>query len=316
MRYFSNTSFFFLTCPTLKQAFMKKLLLLFIVCNAISLLSFSQDAIAKLQADFQNMMNDPKNIYGKNKDVGKYYDIRGFKMYVEVYGQGKPLLFIHGNGGSINNFTKQIPYFVQNYKVIIADSRAQGKSSDPKDSISYEMMADDYAALLDAMKIDSAYVVGWSDGGINGLLMAIRHPEKVKKLAVTGANLRPDTTAVPQAIWDMVMPAYAGLKAKPDKNEMEKGAYKLFRLLVENPHIPLKDLQKITCPTLVIGGDHDVIKEEHTMEIYKNIPNAYLWILPNAGHSTPIVYTTEFNSKIDDFFKNPYRKIEGEARFF
>jgi pimeloyl-ACP methyl ester carboxylesterase len=295
---------------------MKKLLLLVIVFNSISLLSFSQDEFAKLQADFQNMMNDPKNIYGKNKDVGKYYDIRGFKMYVEVYGQGKPLLFIHGNGGSINNFTKQIPYFAQSYKVIIADSRAQGKSVDLTDSISYEMMADDYAALLDAMKIDSAYIVGWSDGGINGLLMAIRHPEKVKKLAVTGANLRPDTTAVPQEIWDMVTPVYAGLKSKADKNEMEKGAYKLFKLLVENPHIPLSDLKKITCPTLVIGGDHDVIKEEHTMEIYKNIPNAYLWILPNSGHSTPIVYTTEFNFKIDNFFKNPYRKIKGEARFF
>ena len=316
MRYFSNTSFFFLPCPSLKQAIMKKLLLLFIVFNAISLLSFSQDEFAKLQAEFEKMMNDPKNIYGKNKAVGKYYDIRGFKMYVEVYGQGKPLLFIHGNGGSINNFTKQIPYFAQKYKVIIADSRAQGKSADPTDSISYEMMADDYAALLDAMKIDSAYVVGWSDGGINGLLMAIRHPEKVKKLAVTGANLRPDTTAVPQEVWDMVTPMYAGLKAKPDKNEMEKGGYKLLKLLVENPHIPLSDLQKITCPTLVIGGDHDVIKEEHTMEIYKNIPNAYLWILPNSGHSTPIVYATEFNSKIDAFFKKPYRKIDGAARFF
>src|SRR6186997_821717 len=230
MRYFSNTSFFFLSCPTLKQAIMKKPLLIFIVFNTISLLSFSQDEFAKLQADFQNMMNDPKNIYGKNKDVGKYYDIRGFKMYVEVYGQGKPLLFIHGNGGSINNFTKQIPYFAQSYKVIIADSRAQGKSVDPTDSISYEMMADDYAALLDAMKIDSAYVVGWSDGGINGLLMAIRHPEKVKKLAFTGANLVPDTTAVPQQIWDMVTPALTELKNKPNKTPQEKNSLKLYRL--------------------------------------------------------------------------------------
>ena len=66
----------------------------------------------------------------------------------------------------------------------------------------------------------------------------------------------------------------------------------------------------------MIGGDHDVIKEEHTMEIYKNIPNAYLWILPNSGHSTPIVYANEFNSKVDAFFKKPYRKIEGVGRFF
>jgi pimeloyl-ACP methyl ester carboxylesterase len=76
------------------------------------------------------------------------------------------------------------------------------------------MMADDYAALLDAMKIDSVYVVGWSDGGNNGLLLAIRHPEKVKKLAITGANLRPDTTAVPQGVWDLVLPQYEALKIK------------------------------------------------------------------------------------------------------
>lgn len=262
------------------------------------------------------MLNDPKNIYGKNNASGKYYEIRGIKMYVEIYGQGTPLLFIHGNGGSINNFTKQIPYFSQKYKVIVADSRAHGKSIDPADSISYEMMADDFAELLDAMKIDSAYVIGWSDGGINGLLMAIRHPEKVKKLAITGASLRPDTTAVPQEVWDMVTPTYNRLKGKPDKNEREKGGYKLLKLLVENPHIPLSDLQKISCPTLVIGGDHDVIKEEHTLEIYKNIPKAYLWILPNSGHSTPIVYANEFNSTIEAFFKRPYRRFEAVTRFF
>lgn len=295
---------------------MRKYLAFIVLIQFFVLSAIAQDEIAKVQAEFEKMMNDPKNIYGKNKAVGKYYDIRGFKMYVEVYGQGQPLLFIHGNGGSINNFTKQIPYFAQKYKVIIADSRAQGKSIDPADSLNYEMMADDYAALLDAMKIDSAYVVGWSDGGINGLLMAIRHPEKVKKLAVTGANLRPDTTAVPQEVWDMVTPMYVELKKKANKNEMEKGGYKLLNLLVENPHIPLSDLRKISCPTLVIGGDHDVIKEEHTMEIYKNIPKAYLWILPNSGHSTPIVYANEFNSKIDAFFKQAYRKIDGAARFF
>jgi len=306
----------FFTFPKPKQANMKKLLL-FLSANLFVALLFSQDDFAKIQAEFEKMMKDPKNLYGKNKAVGKYYNIRGFKMYAEVYGQGQPLLFIHGNGGSINNFTKNIPYFATKYKVIVADSRAQGKSADAGDSLSYEMMADDYAALLDAMKIDSAYVVGWSDGGINGILMAIRHPEKVKKLAITGANLRPDTTAVPQAIWDMVMPMYTQLKAKPDKNDVEKNGYKLMQLLAENPHIPLSDLQKINCPTLVIGGDHDVIKEEHTMEIYKNIPNAYLWILPNSGHSTPVVYSNEFNTKVAAFFKQPFRKFDSpEKRFF
>ena len=137
-----------------------------------------------------------KVLFGNNAQVGKYADIRGFKMYYEVYGTGKPLLFIHGNGGSIENFNNQVPYFAKNYKVILADSRAQGKSTDTSDSLSYEMMADDFNELLNQLHVDSCYVVGWSDGGIDGLLLAMRHPEKVKKLAITGANLWPDTTAI------------------------------------------------------------------------------------------------------------------------
>ncbi len=273
--------------------------------------------VKKISEQFQKDLANTKDFpYGNNKEAGKYYEIRGFKMYAEIYGEGQPLLIIHGNGGSINNFIYQIPFFAKKYKVIIADSRAQGKSSDKGDSLTYEMMADDYAALLDVLKIDSAHVIGWSDGGINGLLLSIRHPEKVKKLAITGANLVPDTTAVPQLIWNMVMPTFTMLKNKKTRNEEEKEAYKLFRLLVEQPHIPLSDLHTIKCPTLVIGGDHDVIKEEHSLLIYKNIPKSYLWILPASGHSTPIVYKDDFNTVVDRFFSNPYRTFNGEARFF
>ena len=248
--------------------------------------------------------------YGNNKAAGKYYDIRGFKMYCEVYGQGQPLLIIHGNGGSIANFMYNIPYFSTKYKVIIADSRAQGKSMDSGDSLTYEMMADDYAALLTSMHIDSANVIGWSDGGINGLLLAMRHPEKVKKLAVTGANLEPDTNAVFKEVWDIVGPPYAALKVKTNRTASEKESWKLLRLLVEQPHIPVEALSGVQCPTLVIGGDHDVIREEHTMLIYHSIPKAYLWILPDSGHSTPIVYKDLFNTIVADFFSKPYRVIK------
>jgi len=253
--------------------------------------------------------------YGNNKEAGKYYDIRGFKMYCEVYGAGEPLLIIHGNGGSIDNFVNQIPYFSSKYKVIVADSRAQGKSVDNGDSLKYEMMADDYAALLDVLKIDSAYVIGWSDGGINGLLLAIRHPKKVKKLAVTGANLWPDTSAVYPEVIEMIKPFYTQLKNNSNKTTGQKTQWKLMQLLLDEPHIPLSSVQTIQCPTLVIGGDHDVIKEEHTMLIYKNIPNAYLWILPNSGHSTPIFYKELFNKTVDDFFSKPFRKISKAGRF-
>ena len=281
---------------------------------SLSLFAQSQQDIDALQKKMEDMMK--ATTYGKNEKAGKFYDIRGFKMYCETYGEGQPLLIIHGNGGSIDNFALQIPYFSAKYKVIIADSRAQGKSADNTDSISYEMMADDYAALLTAMHIDSAYVIGWSDGGINGLLLAIRHPEKVKKLAVTGANLRPDSSAVSTDILQMIDPYWLQMKASKDTTAAFRTAKKLMHLLVEEPHIPVRDLHKIQVPALVIGGDHDILRVTHTVEIWQNIPRAYLWILPNSGHSTPLVYSDEFNHKVDMFFQSPYRTIEGMGRMF
>src|ERR1700761_4335393 len=146
--------------------------------------------------------------YGDNPAAGKYYDVRGIKMYAEIYGTGKPLLLIHGNGGSISAFSQTIPYFSKKYQVIAVDSRAHGKTIDTKDSLSFEMMADDFAALLDKMHIDSAYVIGWSDGGINAILMAMRHPEKVIKFAATGANLTPDSLGIIPKEWNNMVKQY------------------------------------------------------------------------------------------------------------
>ena len=81
------------------------------------------------------------------------------------------------------------------------------------------------------------------------------------------------------------------------------------------PHITVEQLNKINCATLVIGGDHDVLKPKHTMLIAESIPQSYLWILPNSGHSTPIFYKDQFNEVVGNFFKTPYRKIEGFGRF-
>ncbi|MBC7399949.1 MAG: alpha/beta hydrolase [Mucilaginibacter sp.] len=254
-------------------------------------------------------------VYGSNPATGKYVDIRGFKMYYETYGSGEPILFIHGNGGSIYDFRNQIPYFAKNYQVIIADSRAQGKSADLKnDSLSYEMMTDDLNALLDNLHLKNVNVVGWSDGGINGLLMAIRHPDKVKKLAVTGANLWPDTTAVNPYLNQVVVQAYLHavdtLKKIKDVTPEMRNEVKLLRLLGFEPHITIAQLHTITCPALIIGGDQDVIRPEHTLLISQSIPKAFLWILPNSGHSTPIYYKEQFNATVADFFVKSYQKRE------
>lgn len=258
-------------------------------------------------------------IYGRNPATGKYANIRGIKLYYEVYGQGEPLLMIHGNGGSINNFIFQIPYFAKHYRVILADSRAQGKSTDPSDSLSYEMMADDLNTLLDNLGLKQVNVIGWSDGGINGMLLALRHPDKVKKLAITGASLRPDTTAVDPQVYSMAMgwnrQIQDSLKLMKPASAQLKNTAKVMHLLSYQPNIPANALHKIKCPVLVIAGDHDVIKNSHTLEIAENIPNSYLWIIPNSGHATPIYKKDEFNNTISDFLAKPYRKIEGEARF-
>jgi pimeloyl-ACP methyl ester carboxylesterase len=289
------------------------------VITACFLCSLSQ---AQSTKDINKIKNEASSLmktttYGRNKEAGKYYNIRGIKMYCEVYGAGEPLLIIHGNGGSINNFAKQIPYFARRYKVIIADSRAQGKTADNNnDSLSYEMMADDYAALLTALHVDSANVIGWSDGGINGLLLAIRHPEKVKKLAITGANLQPDTSAVEPAVVSLITPDWEELQKSKDASVATRTRRKLFRLLVQEPHISISALHTIQSPTLVMAGDHDVIRVKHTVDIFENIPNAYLWIFPNSGHCTPLVYADEFNKKVDVFFQSAHRKIEGGDRFF
>lgn len=294
---------------------MKKLLVAVIAFIFLSHQTFSQD-IETLRKQYEEMVKNSKVPYGNNAAVGKYYSIRGIKMYTETYGQGQPLLFIHGNGGSINNFIYQIPYFSKYYKVIAVDSRGHGKSKDDADSLSYEMMADDFSALLDAMKLDSVYVVGWSDGGINAVLLALRHPEKVKKMAITGTNLWPENTAVFQDVIDLITPSVTEIINKKNKSTAERTEAKLGRLLLYEPHIPVKALNNIKAPTLVMGGDNDVIKPEHSLLIHQNIPNSYLWIAPNSGHSAAVVYKDDFNKNVHQFFKTPFRKIESAARFF
>ncbi len=285
------------------QYFMKFLFMLLFIASA-----------SKLMA--QNTTPSPfdTTIYGRNEKAGHYVYTRGINIYYETYGNGTPLLIIHGNGGSINNFLYQIPYFAKEYRVILADSRAQGKTMDSGDSLSYEMMTDDLNALLDSLHVDSCNVIGWSDGGINGILLAIRHPEKVKKLAVTGANLWPDTLAIDPWVRQWALNLNDTL-AKMPGNPSIKRERKLAHLLSYEPHISLAQLHTIQCPTLVIGGDHDVIRPIHTLLIADNIPKSYVWILPDSGHSTPIVYRDDFNRQVDLFFKTPYRIIEKEMRF-
>ena len=241
--------------------------------------------------------------YGNNAVAGNYYSVRGIKLYAEVYGKGTPLLLMHGNGGSIAAFNKTIPYFSKYYKVIAVDSRAHGKSIDHGDSLSFNMIADDMAALLDLMRIDSAYLIGWSDGGIVALVMAMRHPSKVKKFASTGANIKPDSTALIPAVYHQMQNGYKQYKDSTFTDPIRKNDWKIFTLDVFQPMIEPEQLASIKCPALIIAGDRDVIVAEHTLSLFRHIPGSHLWIVPDSGHATLIEHATEFNEQVDKFFK-------------
>lgn len=241
--------------------------------------------------------------YGNNPAAGKYATVRGVKLYYETYGAGAPLLLLHGNGGSSKDFQKTIPYFAKRYRVLALDSRAHGKSVDLADSLSFEMLADDCAALLTQLRLDSAYVLGWSDGGITALVLAQRHPEKVKRLAATGANLWPDSTALMPALWQQMQRGYRENKSQIFADAGRKNDWKVFLLDVFQPHISLASLSKVKAPAFIIAGDRDVIRAEHTVAIYQSLPHAWLWIVPNSGHATLQEHADEFNRKVDEFFR-------------
>ncbi len=238
--------------------------------------------------------------YGNNPAAGKYFSNDGVKIYYEIYGEGTPLVLLHGNGGSIGSRATFIDEFSKKYKIIALDSRCHGKSDCPAQYLTYEQMSEDVYQLLQQLNIDSAFVWGHSDGAILGLLLSIHHPEKVKKLLATGANLRPDTTAVDPALLPLI-----DLMGNLVKNDSVRS--KQFRLLVDQPNIPVTDLQKIKSSVLVMAGDRDAIRNRHTLEIFENIPKAELCILPGATHFVYEDRKKWFTEILYDFFDNPPR---------
>ena len=240
----------------------------------------------------------PAAKYGSNPAVGKTFTHDGVKLYYEIYGSGEPLLLVHGNGGSMADWKAQIDYFRTRYQVIAMDSRDQGRSADSPGRITYEKMADDLAALLDHLKSPPANVLGWSDGGIEALLLGIRHPAKIKKIASMAANLNP-SGAYPEVI----AMAKSMLSSTHGKREL-----KVAQLVLDEPHIDPGALNKITAPTLVLASDHDLIMDEHTLDIYHHIPNSQLCIFPNATHMVPYDEPELFNATVARFFREPFVK--------
>jgi pimeloyl-ACP methyl ester carboxylesterase len=239
--------------------------------------------------------------YGNNKEAGNYKKINGIDLYYEIYGTGRPLIFLHGSGGSIRSSAARIEYFKKYFKVIAIDSRGHGKSIDSTTKqLTYIQMANDIKVLLDSLHIDSAFVQGQSDGGILGLLLAINFPAKISKLAAYGANMFPGKKAIFDEIDNLVLDT---LKATKNFNTK-----RLYSLLAYQPNITGKDLQKIKCPVLIMSGDRDVIRLEHSIKIFNNIPNSNLFVMPGATHFGTVEKPELFNWVLLDFLNRPFSK--------
>jgi pimeloyl-ACP methyl ester carboxylesterase len=274
---------------------------LFLIFLSISSLCYSQDTC------FVTIK------YGENPFAGKYARVNGIKMYYEIYGDStrQPLLLIHGNGGYIYAERCQIEHFKNRYYTIIADSRCHGKTENGSELLTYDLMAKDYNSLLDFLRVDSVYIIGQSDGGIIGLLLAINYPKKVKKLVAAGPNLRPDTTALQKWAVELTRKDLYEVEKKinqGDKSEDLIRQRSQLNLMDKYPNIPNDELAKIQAQVLVMAGDGDVIKLEHILEIYQNIPNSQLFIMPGATHFMLRDEYYLFNQITERFLNNPFKR--------
>lgn len=249
--------------------------------------------------------------YGENDIAGNYIMIDGANIYYEEYGVGEPLLLIHGNSGSIKQMGNQIDYYKDKYRVIIADNRGNGKSELKTDSLTYTQITRDWEAIVTYLKLDSINIIGWSDGGIIGLKMGISGKTKINKVIAMGANLRPDSTAVKSWAVNYVLKSKQMVELKiqnPDSAQYWNVKKQRLGLLGDQPNIPSHELSKISANVLIIAGDEDIIKNKHSLEIYENIPNAQLCIMPGETHYSPASNPELFNEITHRFLSKPFKR--------
>jgi pimeloyl-ACP methyl ester carboxylesterase len=236
----------------------------------------------------------------------RFYEVRDAKLYTEIYGHGAPIVFLHG--GMVffdNSFEKQRDYFASYRTVVGIDQRGHGHSPDGPWPLSYQMMADDTAAIIEQLGLGPVDVVGHSDGANLALLLARDHPQLVRRLVISGANLRsglspaevqrrsqwkPEQLAEKlKALADSLPPWFRTDygKVSPDgPDHWMKLMAKCYRMWIQPIVIEPADLKKISIPVLVMAGDHDFTSIEENAEIYRSLPRGQLIIVPASNHGT------------------------------
>ncbi len=256
--------------------------------------------------------------FGSNANLGQYLRLPDISLYYEIYGAGAPLLIIHGNAGSIKDMAPQISHFAKHRQVIVADSRGHGKSGLGEGPLTYEKITSDLIKLLDHLNVEKTDIIGWSDGGIVGLHMAMGHSDRINKLVTFGANLFAGEPAIypwlngPLEAWKSAIKA--GLEADPTSAEWNIQDQH-YKLLMDMTPITKDMLKKMTTPTLIIAADRDAITNHHTVEIFEALPNAHLAVLPGSTHWAPMQQPALFNQLTSNFLENPYQRPSSRDAF-
>jgi pimeloyl-ACP methyl ester carboxylesterase len=260
----------------------------------------STSYIAQKNEKQKMKMQTKDNLIFKNG----YSEVNGLKMYYEIYGQGKPLVLVHGGGSTIQtNFEKIIPLLAKNRQVIAVELQAHGRTNDRNADLTFEQDADDIATLLKNLNIDKADFFGFSNGGTTTLQIAIRHPKIVDKI-ILGSTLA-KRNGVPDWFWGFM--SQAKLESMPeqlkvgykkvaaDTNGLQVMHDRDAKRMVNFKDISDEQIKSIKVPTLLIIGDKDVITPEHTIELHRQISNSELAIIP-GGHGEYIGEVTTIKS--------------------
>jgi len=246
--------------------------------------------------------------------MGNYVEIRGAKTWYEQEGAGDPLLLLHGGFCTNATWEAQRSDFATRYRLFLAERRGHGHTPDVVGPLSYQDMADDTVAFIESVVDGPAHLVGWSDGAIVALQVAIARPDLVRKVVAMGANFRPlpESGAVPD-MFDHMTPDGPDLAffremyeaASPDGTDhWPVVVRKLIKMYRAEPTMREEDLARIGAPTLILVGDDDLITLEHTIALYRAIPHSELAVVPGTSHTLWMEKPGEVNHIILDFLAN------------
>ena len=232
------------------------------------------------------------------------------QLHYVVRGNGEPLILMHGNCEDGNYFSHKISFFQKTYRVIAVDTRGHGKTPRGEEPFTISQFADDLYVFMKEHEIRRADMLGFSDGANIALLFTIRHPERVNRLILNGANLNPG--GLKTSVRFSLMKEYRAARAAADESEAANRKMELLRLMVKEPNIPVNELKEVRVPTLVIVGEDDMIKKSHSRKIYKKLPAAKLVTIP-GNHFIANENYDLFNLEVVNFLEEN-RKTENRKK--